>query len=100
MGEQEGLIARIRQLGRPAAGADTSPRRPAAGAQADRVSTDDKMDALEARVKHLERLVEGLQDSVHRESERHAGLIAEIQAQIQPGAMGAALAQDARDRGL
>jgi dihydroorotase-like cyclic amidohydrolase len=47
-----------------------------------------------------ERLVEGLQDSVHRESKRHAKLIAELQAQIQPGAMGAALARDARSRGL
>ncbi|HZO79440.1 MAG TPA: hypothetical protein VFB39_15470 [Solirubrobacteraceae bacterium] len=58
------------------------------------------MRALEARVAHLEQLVEGLQDSVHRETERHGKLIAELQAQIQPGAMGAALAEDARDRGL
>jgi hypothetical protein len=51
-------------------------------------------------VAHLEQLVEGLQDSVHRESERHDVLITELQAQIQPGAMGAALAKEARDRGL
>ena len=56
--------------------------------------------ALEARVAHLERLVEGLQDSVHRESDRQAKLIAQIEAQIQPAAMGAALSKDARDRGL
>jgi hypothetical protein len=37
---------------------------------------------------------------VHRESERHAKLIAELQDQIQPAAMGAALAEDARSRGL
>jgi hypothetical protein len=49
---------------------------------------------------HLERLVEGLQDSVHRESERHAKLIADLQAEVRPRAMGAALAEDARDRGL
>jgi len=49
---------------------------------------------------HLEQLVEGLQDSVHRESERHAKLIAELQAQVEPGAMSAALAENARDRGL
>ena len=55
---------------------------------------------LEARIAHLERLVEGLQDSVHRESERHERLIAELQAQIKPDAMGAALAKDARRRGL
>jgi hypothetical protein len=52
------------------------------------------------RVSHLERLLEGLQDSVHRESERHEKLIAELQAQVQPGAMGASLAEDARNRGL
>jgi hypothetical protein len=58
------------------------------------------LQALEARVAHLEQLVEGLQDSVHRESERQAALIAELQEQIQPGAIGAALAKEARDRGL
>jgi hypothetical protein len=100
MAERDGLIARIRQLGHPHGGTDTSTRRPAVGAQDDRGTRDDEVEALEARVKHLERLVEGLQDSVHRESERHAGLIAELQAQIQPAAMGAALAEDARNRGL
>ena len=68
--------------------------------QAGRGARDDSVDALEARIVHLERLVEGLQDSVYRESERHGKLIAELQAQIEPGAMGAALAEDARSRGL
>ena len=49
---------------------------------------------------HLERLVEGLQDSVHRESDRHSKMIAELQAQVEPAAMSAALADDARHRGL
>ena len=35
------------------------------------------MQALEARVAHLENLVEGLQDSVHRETDRYGKLIAE-----------------------
>lgn len=94
MGEREGLLARIRQVGRPTAGADGSDRRSTADTR------DDRVPALEARVAHLERLVEGLQDSVHRESERHSKLITELQAQIQPGAMGASLAEDARSRGL
>jgi vacuolar-type H+-ATPase subunit I/STV1 len=98
MGEREGLIARIRQLGRSGAGADASARR--VDPQDARGTRDETVDALEARIAHLERLVEGLQDSVHRESERHAKLIAELQDQIQPGAMGAALAEDARSRGL
>jgi hypothetical protein len=94
MGEREGLIARIRQVRRSAAGADGSDRRSSVDTR------DDRMPLLEARVAHLERLVEGLQDSVHRESDRHAKLIIELQAQIQPGAMGASLAEDARSRGL
>jgi len=100
MGEREGLIARIRQVRRSAAGADASARRSTVDPQDGRGPRDDRVDALEARIAHLEHLVEGLQDSVHRESERHAKLIAELQAQIQPGAIGAALAEDARSRGI
>lgn len=93
MGDREGLTARIRQIRRLAVARE----RPASGADA---SAPERLRALEARVAHLEQLVEGLQDSVHRESARHAKLIAELQAQIQPGAMGEALAKDARERGL
>jgi uncharacterized coiled-coil protein SlyX len=94
MGEREGLIARIRQVRRSATGAVGSDQRSTVDTR------DDRVPLLEARVAHLERLVEGLQDSVHRESERHEKLIADLQEQIQPGAMGAALAEDARSRGL
>ena len=93
MRDREGLIARIRQMRRV----------PTAGDRQDTRAGDPEvgpLPALEARVAHLERLVEGLQDSVHRESERHAKLIADLQAQIEPSAMGAALAEDARNRGL
>jgi Tfp pilus assembly protein FimV len=93
MREREGLIMRIRQVRRLATARD----RP------DREASDpppDALQALEARVAHLERQLEGLQDSVHRESERHAKLIAELQTQVQPGTMGAALAEDVRNRGL
>ena len=91
--ERDGLIARIRQVRRPA------PLRerladPAVDSPADRLQ------ALEARVAYMEQQLEGLQDSVYRESERHAKLIAELQAQVQPRAIGAALAEDARGRGL
>jgi uncharacterized coiled-coil protein SlyX len=90
VGDREGLIARIRRVRRLATARD----RPKSDPQAERLQ------ALEVRLAHLEQLVEGLQDSVHRESERHAKLLAELQTQVQPGAMGAAIAEDARNRGL
>jgi uncharacterized coiled-coil DUF342 family protein len=92
MQEREGLIARIRHLRRQA----QTTARPDDHTDV----THDRLKTIEARIAHLERLLEGLQDSVHRESDRHEKQIAELQAQIQPGAMGAALAEDARNRGL
>jgi uncharacterized protein (DUF3084 family) len=94
--DREGLIARIRQVRRVAAATDDYDSRRTGKAQ----PPDESLKALEQRMTHLEELVEGLQDSVHRESERHGQMIAELQGQIQPGAMGAALAKDARSRGL
>jgi hypothetical protein len=91
--ERKGLVARVRQISRAAAAADR--REESADAR-----QDDPMRALEARVAHLEQLLEGLQNSVHRESERQDKRIAELQAQIQPGSMAASLAEDARNRGL
>ena len=93
IGDREGLIARIRQVRRVATTRER-PQREGGDSQAERLQ------ALEARLAHLEQLVEGLQDSVHRESDRHSRLISELQAQIEPGTMGAALAEDARSRGL
>lgn len=91
--EREGLTARIRQIRRLAQTRDqTAATTNAQGNQRTR--------SLEARVAHLEQMVEGLQDSVYRESERHEKLISELQAQIQPGAMGTALSDHARNRGL
>lgn len=93
--EPEGLIARIRQV-RRASAAPAQEHAATTAAPPDSV----RVDALEARIAHLEHLVEGLQDSVHRESERHGKLIAELQAQVQPAAMSAALSKDTRERGL
>jgi uncharacterized coiled-coil protein SlyX len=91
--DRDGLIGRIRQVRRLAAVRDRPP------AKADPPQSE-RLRALETQVAHLEQMVEGLQDSVHRASERHEKLISEIQAQIQPGVMGTALADDARHRGL
>lgn len=94
MRDTERLIARIRQLRRSRAGAGAPAPVPAQSAD------DARVNALEARITHLEQLVEGLQDSVHRESARQGKLIAKLRAQIQPAAITAALNKDARDRGL
>jgi uncharacterized coiled-coil protein SlyX len=93
--ELEGLVGRIRQARRAnAAGGVLDGEAAGGGADLDRIGS------LEQRVAHLERLLEGFQDSVYRESERHDKLITELQIQVEPGAMSAALAEDARKRGL
>jgi hypothetical protein len=92
--EREGLVARIRQVGRAIAPAEQSGERAAVP------SEEDHLRALDERVEHLEQLVQGLQDSVHRESLRHAKRIAELEARVQPGALSKALSDDTRARGL
>lgn len=94
MEEREGLITRIRQIRRTASVGD--PAAPEVAPNEDPIV----LHALEARIKHLEQLVEALQDSVHRESERHGKRITELEAQIQPAALSVALSRDARERGL
>jgi hypothetical protein len=93
--ELEGLVGRIRQTRRANAAGGVPDGNPGGGgADVDRIAS------LEQRVAHLERLLEGFQDSVYRESERHDKLITELQIQVEPGAISAALAEDARKRGL
>jgi len=94
MPERESLVTRIRQMRRAAA---VSGPRPAA----DRADPEVPLvRALETRVAHLEELLEGLQDSVHRESLRLDRRIAELDAQLEPGALAVALSRNARERGL
>ena len=92
--DREGMIARIRQVRRSAAG----PQQPAASS-AD-TAKDDRVRALEARLTHLEQLLQGLQDSVYRESQRQDKRIAELEKRIDPAALGKALSNHARERGL
>ena len=94
MREREGLITRIRQIRRAAARAEKPGMSPAVAPDQELVR------ALEARIEHLEQLVQGLQDSVHRESSRQEKRIAELEARIQPASLGKALSEDARARGL
>jgi len=92
--ELEGLIARIRQVRGGAEAAD----QPAESPRVD--LREDRLRALESRVAQLEQLVQGLQDSVHREASRQAKRIAELETRTQPAALGKALSEDARARGL
>jgi hypothetical protein len=89
----ERLIARIQQLRRVFPEADRQGRTATAVPQSE-------LRALEARITHLEQLVEGLQDSVHRELTRLGKRVGEVEARIQPAALGKALSDDARERGL
>jgi hypothetical protein len=90
--DREGLIARISQI-RRAAGTPES-RRAAPRTE------DEELQALAIRITHLEQLLQGLQDSVHRESKRMGDRIAELEAQMDPATLGKALSDNARDRGL
>jgi hypothetical protein len=45
-------------------------------------------------------MVQGLQDSVHREATRQGKRIADLEARVEPAALGRALSDDARERGL
>lgn len=88
--ERAGLIARVKQTRRSTAATDR-------GAPTESRHRDD---ALEARVAHLEEMLQGLQDSVHRESSRQAKRIAELENRMEPSALARALSKDARERGL
>jgi hypothetical protein len=60
----------------------------------------DPPQTLEARIKDLENLVQGLQDSVHREAKRQDKRITDLEARVEPSALAVALSKDARERGL
>ncbi len=92
--EREGLIARIRQIRR----VFTAPE--ARSRPSSRGTGPEELRALELRITHLEQLVEGLQDSVHRETTRLSKRVGDLEARTQPAALGKALSEDARDRGL
>jgi hypothetical protein len=92
--EREGLMARIRQIRRASAAADQQTRPsasdPALG----------ELRELKTRITELEQLVQGLQDSVYRESTRLSARVGELEARVQPAALARAMSKDARERGL
>ena len=79
----------MRRVAEPSARARTSAR-----------SDEELLVALEERVTHVEHMMQGLQDSVHRESKRQGERITELEARLQPAAVAKALSRDARERGL
>lgn len=96
-GRAPGIMARIRRLPGGASGDEpTSPR--TSGGEHEPLS--DQVEELRARVSHLEQLVQGLQDSVHRGSERQDRRLSDIEKRLDPSTMAAALSKDARERGL
>ena len=94
MPDQDGLVARIRQLRRTPAATGRTPGAGEAGSDSVRIQ------ALEARMAELEEMVEGFQDSVYRESRREDKRITDLEAKVDPAAIAAALSRDARERGL
>ena len=70
------------------------------GSDADQVDHDRRIGVLEQRVKELEALVEGLQDSVHREVTRLDKQIGTLDTKTQAPEVARALGQYSRERGL
>jgi uncharacterized coiled-coil protein SlyX len=63
-------------------------------------SSERRLESLEERVAHLEGLLEGLQDAVHRESMRRDEEAARLERRTAPREVARALSEDARKRGL
>jgi hypothetical protein len=99
--EPAGLIARIRQIRRTTEVSGKPPRTTAPRADTNVPPADTTaLEVLQTRVEHLEQLLEGLQDSIHRESERQGKRLTDLEARMEPAAISMALSKDARDRGL
>jgi hypothetical protein len=92
-----GIIARLRQMPRGAAG-DEPASPSSSGSESEPLPQ--QVAELRARVAHLENLIQGLQDSVHRGSERQDKRLTDVEKRLDPAMLAAALSQDARERGL
>jgi uncharacterized coiled-coil protein SlyX len=60
---------------------------------------DDRVAALDARVSHLESMIEGLQDSVHRNAVRTDAKLDDMKRQLDPAELSRALSAEQRRRG-
>jgi uncharacterized coiled-coil protein SlyX len=61
---------------------------------------EDRVASLEMRVTHLEAMIEGLQDAVHREATRSNTRLDDMERKIEPSELSRRLSKDARERGL
>jgi hypothetical protein len=61
---------------------------------------EQRLDALEARIEHLEGELEGLQDAVYRHALLEDENIGELRRRMEPEQMARDLSRDARRRGL
>jgi hypothetical protein len=59
-----------------------------------------RLERLHQRVDHLEKVVEGLQDAIHRDSIRHEERMTELERKTDPDELAKALSDDARRRGI
>jgi uncharacterized coiled-coil protein SlyX len=66
----------------------------------ERPAAGDRLLELEKRIVHLEAMIEGLQDSVHREALRANRQIDQLRERTDPAEITRALSRDARERGL
>jgi uncharacterized coiled-coil protein SlyX len=69
-------------------------------AKAERLPPIEQIEDLERRVRHLETMIEGLQDAVHREITRTNDQIDQLRKRTEPAELSRALSEDARHRGL
>jgi uncharacterized coiled-coil protein SlyX len=63
-------------------------------------AANERLEALEERVGHLEGMIEGLQDAIHRETVRMNREIETLLKRTEPEEMSRRLSQSARERGL
>jgi hypothetical protein len=72
----------------------------ATGSQAGEADQEQRIRALEQQVGYLESLLEGLQDSIHREAARHDKEMKALEAKTQPSEVARALGKYSREHGV
>jgi hypothetical protein len=70
------------------------------GAPAPEQPWKQRVEGLDARLRHVEAELEGLQDAVHRQAMRQHEDVEDLRHRLAPDEMARALSDDARRRGL